>query len=609
MTWTDLNSACPPDQPGIEFLGETCLTFGVVRSKAGAIADALGAAGLKPGDIVAIATSHGASFYACFAACWSCGYPLAIIDPGAGLHELSRMLHKAAPTAFIADDEVLQRLTDNTKEILPRNTWRVGPFRPKTTLNSEAVTGRKALVSDYPSFDEFNSSTSVSVDAPGRGASAAYIIFTSGTTSSPKAVVVSRDSLRYHVDTLSRVFGYDQEARLLHYLPTHHTDGLVHGVAASLFMGMTVVHPGPFSALVNLEQALHVNNISHFLAVPTMLSIIRHSFGDRPELFQYGHFRNLISTAGNLDPKFWDEFQKFYGVRVSNFYGMTETVSGSLYCGPADDSYRIGTVGKPIDSQARIVDECGTPLAIGKVGELMISGKHLMSAYLGDPEITKTTITDGWLSTGDLFFQDADGFFHIVGRKKNIIKRGGITVYPEDIRRVLVKIPGIVEVEVVGIPDATFEEIIVVCAVVEDGLGADEIRTLCRQKLSPERRPDRVELLDRLPRGPSGKVQREALILKLGRITSQLTSRDAPMRSRVLNLAATVFATDPATLDEASSPNTVDNWDSFAGMEFVLALEQEFELRLSAPDIMRIRNIGQAIEVISRATRPNEMNA
>lgn len=583
------------------FVGETSLTFGEVQSKAGAIAHTLGEAGLKPGDVVAVATVRGAHFYTCFAACFSCGYPVAIIDPGAGLRELSLMLRKAAPSAVIADEELLQRLADSQEEIPSLNVLRVDRFEPYGTRSQTAAIGRSTFVSDYPSIDELNAPAVASVAISNRHALPAYMIFTSGTTSNPKAVIVSRHALQRNIATLSKIFGYDQDARLLHYLPTHHTDGLVHGVAASIFTGMTVVHPGPFDALVNLKQALRANEISHFLAVPAMLSIIRHTYDDCEELFLYDSFRHLISTAGYLDTKFWEEFQEFFGVRISNFYGMTETVSGSLYCGPDNESFRIGTVGKPIDAQVRIVDESGAVLPVEEIGELQIAGPHLMSEYLDDHSATRATIVDGWLSTGDLFRQDSDGFFHIVGRKKNVIKRGGITVYPEDIRRIVVGMPGVVEAEVIGLPNAMFEEIIVVCAVVQEGVDADDIRALCRRELAPERRPDRVELLDELPRGPSGKVQRDALISEFEWNKPHFTSGDGSLRSRVFDLATEIFACDLADLDDASSPDTLGNWDSFAGMEFVIALEQEFDFRLGAEDIMSIRNIGNALEVVSAA--------
>jgi long-chain acyl-CoA synthetase len=553
------------------------LTFGQATSKAGAIAHTLRQAGLKMGDAVAIATSRGSGFYACFAACYYSGFPVAIIDPAAGNRELGLLLQKAAPSAVIADDEVLQRLMDGMTQILPRHVWRLSMLY------------------------DVNGPDLAPVSLSRRGDLPAYMIFTSGTTSDPKAVVVSRRALQYHVATLARVFDYDSEARLLHYLPTHHTDGLVHGVAASLLTGMAVVHPGAFTVSVNLKETLRANKITHFLAVPAMLSMISRAYGDCEELFQYDGFRRLISTAGFLDRKFWQDFQDFFGVRVSNFYGLTETVSGSLYCGPDNETYRLGTVGKPIDARAQIVDEEGSAVPVEEIGELQVSGPHLMSGYLNDPAATRATMANGWFSTGDLFFQDGDGFYHFVGRKKNIIKRGGITVCPEDIRRVLVEMPAVVDAEVIGLPDEMFEEVIVVCAVVQDGVDADDIRTLCRHELAPERRPDRVVLLDNLPRGPSGKVQRNALVAMLQQTGPVVTGSDSSLRSRVMELAADVFATDCNALDDRSSPATVDNWDSYAGMEFVLALEQEFDLRLQAIDIMKIGSVGDALEVVSAA--------
>jgi long-chain acyl-CoA synthetase len=589
------------------FVGETALTFEEVQFKSGAIATALSTEGLRPGDSVAIATANRAGFYTCFAGCFASGFPVVVIDPAAGPQELRLMLHKAAPSALIADDDVLRSLTGSNGYPLPRIVWRVGPPLPKRTLSRWVSRGRKHSSTDWPSLDEIATTEAIPVSVSSREDLPAYIMFTSGTTSSPKAVVVSRGALRHHVDTLSRVFGYDENARLLTYLPIYHTDGLVHGVAASLLTGMTVVHPGPFSASTDIWQALRSNNISHFLAVPTILSIIRRTFGDRAQLFQYDGFRNVISTAGYLNAKFWQDFQEFFGVRVSNFYGMTETVSGSLYCGPDNDNYCFDTVGKPVDTEVRIVDEGGAILPPDKVGELQISGKHLMTGYLDDSVATKATIVDGWLSTGDLFFQNRDGFFHYVGRRKNIIKRGGITVYPEDIQRLLMDMPGVLKVEVIGLPDPMFEEIIVVCAVVEAGTGAEDLRAMCRHQLSPERQPDRIELMEHLPQGPAGKVLRAELVAILEERGKKPTSSHASLRTRVINLAAETFSTESAKLDETSSPDTVDGWDSFAGMEFVLALEREFDLRLSARDIMRLRNIGKALEIVSAGTNDGQI--
>ena len=585
------------------FIGETSLTYEEVHNKAAALAAALQKEGLRPGDPVAVATANRSGFYTSFAGCFAAGFPVVVIDPAAGYRELWLMLGKAAPAALIADEEVLEGFADDPDNRLPRVVLRVAAPSAKTRLLRWPLRSRKRAFSARPSLDDIFTSGARPVAEELKPESPAYIMFTSGTTSNPKAVVVSRSALQHHVDTLSSVFGYGQNARLLTYLPLHHTDGLIHGVAASLLKGMTVIHPGPFSATTDIEKTLREKSISHFLGVPTILSIILRTHGDRAGLFQYEEFRSVISTAGHLDEKLWKDFQENFGVRISNFYGMTETVSGSLYCGPADGLFRFGTVGKPADTDVRIVDQDGAQVAPEIVGELQISGRHLMTGYLDDDEATQAAIVDGWLSTGDLFSQDADGFFRIVGRKKNIIKRGGITIYPEDIQRMLLDMPGILEVEVVGLPDDIFEEIIVVCAVTEAGISPADVHQFCRQQLAAERYPDRVELMDQLPKGPSGKARRKELIAILKKSADSKTRPETSLRNRVISVAAETFSADSTELDEASSPDTVDGWDSFAGMEFVIALEKEFGMRLSPRDIMRMRNLGQALEIVS-----DEMN-
>lgn len=596
----------PSDRERLAYVGERSLTFGRAHTRARAIAHALGDAGLRPGETVALVTSHRVSLYTSVAACFLAGFPVAILDPEAASGELDRMLATAAPSAIIADDQVLTKLADGSAA-LPPNVWRTFPSA-RATSSQTAETGPSSTTSDHPLLDEIEAPNAASAPFSGGPDLPAYMVFTSGTTSSPKAVVVSRHALRQHVSTLSKVFDYDRDARLLLYLPSHHTDGMVHGIYTSLFTGMPVIHPGAFTPTVDLEKTLRAHRITHFLAVPAMLSIIKHRYRDRPDLFGYDEFRTLISTAGLLDEPLWAEFEALFDVRISNIYGLTETVSGSLFCGPGDESYRIGTLGKPVDAEVRIVDNAGVVLPPGKVGELQISGEHLMSGYLGDPGASGATINDGWLSTGDHFVEDADGFFHIVGRKKNIINRGGAIVYPEDIRRALVKMPGLLEVEVIGLPDPLFEEIIVVCAVVESGIDVETIRAHCVRELAPERRPDRVVLLAELPRGPSGKVQRDALIAALDSDDVQAATSARPIRDRVIELASGIFDVSVTSLDEASSPDTVDVWDSYAAMEFVLGLEREFSLRLSADDFTRIDSIGRAIEVVEERIRDGGEN-
>ena len=501
------------------------------------------------------------------------------------------MLEASSPTAIIADEPIVSRLdaVDAAK-------------KPSLVIRTSEISNSNSITRWLRRKREFSESSEPwSLGTVGRRKrkEPAYVIFTSGTTSRPKGVVVSRRALRYHVSTLAQVFNYGADARLLCYLPTHHTDGLVHGVAASLLTGMTIIHPGPFQQSSDVAADLRDNKITHFLAVPTMLAMIKRTLGDCSSLFQLDDFKCLASTAGYLDEKLWEDIENLFGIRLSNFYGMTETVSGSLYCGPDDASYRLGTLGKPVDADLRIIDENGSEVAVDTVGQLQISGKHMMTGYLDDTDATDAVLDSGWLSTGDLFRSDSAGFYYFAGRLKSIIKRGGITVYPEDIRKVVCAVPGVKEAEVVGLPNAVFEEIIAVAVIAEGSLNIDDIRISCNKRLAPERRPDVVEVLPELPRGPSGKVLQDELIATLTVVSAKGVAPDNSVSYQVVAVAAKTFSVDIRELDNSSSPESIENWDSYAGMEFVLALEKQFSLRLSARSIMQIDSIGKAIETIT----------
>lgn len=583
------------------------LSFAELRRQADAVARYWQAQGLVPGDRVALLTGEADVFYACFVACLAFGYTAVIVDPAAPATEAARMLARAKPESLVADGAALAAVSDEHPEVLPKAC--IAAHRATECGNGlwhkiRAFGRGKAPA--WPTFATLPHDGSERMPLPALSdALPAYVMFTSGTTSLPKAVVISRRALFQHLATLATVFDYGPDARMLHYLPLHHTDGLVHGPAAAITTGMTIVAAGTFSAdaVQNLPQALRDNRITHFLAVPTMLALIRRLLSERRDLFATDAFRHLISTAGYLREKQWADFEEHFGLRVSNFYGMTETVSGSLYCGPSESTYRRGSLGKPVDANLRIVASDGSIDLPGSEGELHIGGQHLMDGYLDDPEATSSVLSDGWLATGDFFRVDEDGYFHFVGRKKNIIKRGGTTVYPEDIQKLVADLPGVREVEVVGRPDADFEETIVVCAVVEPGMTENKIAAACAAGLAPERRPDQIVILDSLPRGPSGKVRRDALLAQLDAPAAAIEMNGDGQRNlecRVIEVAADVFSMESDAIDATSTPDSLANWDSFAHLQLVLSLEKKFGIRMTPKDVMQLRSIGHAVDIVAR---------
>ncbi|MGD9904324.1 MAG: AMP-binding protein [Vicinamibacterales bacterium] len=581
--------------------GQPALSGVELTRRAGAVAAALRHAGVVAGQPVALATADPAAFVTALTACLASGFPAVVIDPLAAGDELRRMFARAAPAAAVVDGAVAPAVAEAGENaavpLLVAGGAAAGRSGPGDWLpwrRSRRTTARWSL--DAVSTDGADLHWA-EID---EGATA-YVMFTSGTTSTPKGVVISRRALFRHMHTLAAVFGYGPDATLLHYLPMHHTDGLVHGPVAALLTGMHVVRPGLFTSQTapGLPALLAGQRITHFLAVPTILSMVLRLFADRADLFRTPSFRHVVSTAGYLPEALWEKFETTFGVRLSNFYGMTETVSGSLYCGPDDASYRRGTLGKPVDCRLRLVDDQSTACPPGVVGRLQIAGDHLMDGYLADPGATAAVLHDGWLDTGDLCRLDADGCYVFAGRRKAVIKRGGITVHPEDVRRVIAALDWVRDVEVIGVDDPTFEQIIVVCAVVDDGRDAAAIHAECAGRLAPERRPDRVVLMADLPRGPSGKVRLDALLERVSAAPPAETAAVSVL-DVVRSVAAGLLQVDPSTITAATTPDDVPSWDSYAQIELAMALERRFGLRFTPKELMQMRSIGHVVAMIAR---------
>jgi long-chain acyl-CoA synthetase len=430
----------------------------------------------------------------------------------------------------------------------------------------------------------------------------AYVLFTSGTTARPKGVRISRMALLSHLKTLTHQLGYGPGCRLLNILPFNHTDGLIHGWATAWCNGATCLRPLKFEygRIPDLFDAVYTWRATHFILVPTILSLlIRHGKGYR-DAFNTTDFRFIVSSAGPLFADLWQRFETRFGVRVCNIYGLTETVVGGLFSGPDESTFRHGSIGKPIDCDVRLVDDNGHDVPEGKSGELIMAGTHIMTGYLFDRHTTDAVLEQGWFHTGDLARRDADGFYYIVGRKKNIIITGGQNVQPEEVNAVLQGIDGIEDSVVFGIEDETFGETVAALVVPEPGKSLDPegIAKVCREKLSAYKVPRTIELVDTLPRTPSGKVRideaRKAIIEFLRESDHQYTETD----SKVIQAAARAFNTTARMLSADSKPNVTDGWDSLSHMLLCLELENTFNIKLRATDIIGIKSLGDAQELV-----------
>jgi long-chain acyl-CoA synthetase len=540
--------------------------------------------GLAPGMRVVLATRDDLVHAAVFLALLRCGITAVVLNPESRATELATLLDAADPSALVVDARLAER-------ILPEQLKPLTVF----SLDDAAGAGLDALLAS-----EVPGTPPPQVDPE----STAYILFTSGTTSRPKGVEISHRALFAQMGTFVRQYGFGPRTRLMNLLPLHHTDGLTQGVVVAACAGATLLRPMRIRVyqVGEIVDACHELRATHLVAVPSLLALMM-SLGERyHDALRTDWFRFVISTAAYLDPGLWQRFEDTFGVPIVNVYGLTETVCETTYCGPDAATRRIGTIGKPVDAELRIVDERGMPVAPGAEGELAVRGPHVMTGYFRQPEETAKVLRDGWFHTGDLATVDADGFYRIVGRKKDVIITGGINVYPEDVNDVLRTVPGIVDAATIGLPDDRWGEIVV------SGLAAgaggrpseEDIAAHFLKHASPEKLPREFHFFDDLPRGPAGKVVKAELarLIAERRAATRHESHAGGLRERVLQVAAQAFKCPAAGLTEAATAQTVEGWTSLAHVEFLMALEQEFSFTMQPEDILRIDSIGDAVALV-----------
>ena len=343
-------------------------------------------------------------------------------------------------------------------------------------------------------------------------------------------------------------------------------------------------------------------NVSHVITVPAVLNIIQSLPEEFDDCFTGNDFKFLISTAGFLEEQLWLTIESRFNIQITNVYGLTETVSQAIFCGPEQSSRRMGTIGKPIGCIAKIVDVEGNEVNIGDSGELLLKGDLIMNGYFRNEEATSSVLQDGWFATGDLATLDDEGFYRIVGRKKNMINRTGLALYPEDITTVLLGVNGINEATTVGLPDPFLEEVVVSCVVLAASvnLSENEIIAYCREHLAPEKIPNHIVFFDSFPYGPAGKIEIQKVKKQAQQYLSGAeTSTSGSVMEQTFALAASIFKTPINELKPESTQETLVGWDSLGQLQLVVALEKHFNISLSARDVMNIKSLENAVEIVN----------
>ncbi len=484
--------------------GDTGWTYRDLDDRARRLAAGLLDLGIRPGQHVALLFANQPDFTLCYFACHYAGLVVVPLNVMLTAEEIGFHLDDADVVALLVADDLLPAA--------------------RTAL-ARAETCKHLVVGLGPREDTLlppGTELVEALSAPGRPPVAepaatgpddtAVILYTSGTTGRPKGAELTHFNLYWNAHYVARHFLADGPPPVsLAALPFFHSFGQTAVQNATFVAGGTVVLLPRFDAGAALAL-IDRHRVSYFAGVPTMYFGLLH----HPEATRYdlSSLRRCISGGAAMPVEVLREFDRRHGVDILEGYGLSETSPVASQNRP-DRPKKPGSIGLPLRGvEFRLVGDDGRTIEAPEVpGEIWIRGPVVMKGYYKRPEATADTVRDGWLRTGDVAQRDADGFYFIVDRKKDMVIRGGYNVYPREIEEVLYGHPAVMEAAVIGVPEPRLGEEVKAVVVLKRGAGvtAEELIAYCRSRLAAYKYPRRVEFVAALPKGPTGKILKRML--------------------------------------------------------------------------------------------------
>jgi long-chain acyl-CoA synthetase len=356
----------------------------------------------------------------------------------------------------------------------------------------------------------------------------AVILYTSGTTGTPKGAELTHDNLSRNAEIAGTLFDLGPDAVTLGALPLFHSFGQTCALNATIAAGGTLTLIPRFDPAKALE-IIQRDQVSVFEGVPTMYAAMLNLPGR--ERYDASSLRVCASGGAAMPVEVMRGFEEAFHCKVLEGYGLSETSPVASFNHP-DRERKPGSIGTPIAGvEMKVVSEEGEDLPAGEVGEIVIRGHNVMKGYWNRPDATAEAITEGgWFHTGDMARVDEEGYFFIVDRKKDLIIRGGYNVYPREIEELLYEHPAVREAAVIGVPHPELGEEIGACVALRDGhvASAGDLQAFVKEQVAPYKYPRQIWFVDELPKGPTGKIlKREIAAPGAGASEPDAASRSA----------------------------------------------------------------------------------
>lgn len=504
------------------------LSYRRLKDQVDRLATALAAMGVARGDRVAIQLPNIPQFVIAYYAIQSLGAVAAPTNPTYTPREIEHQWNDAGCVVAILLDVLYEGKVKAMRDRLPVRDYIVASIPeylgfPLNLLAPLQLRRQKpplvATVTPGPGVHLFRKLIDATPPRPPqvtlRMDDLSTLVYTGGTTGVSKGAALTHANLSSNLQQMRAWFARAEDGRevVISALPYYHSFGLTVCMNLAVGLGAQNVLIANPRITRDILKSIARHRVTLFAAAPVMFQ----SICDHPDVtrFDLSSVRFCNSGSAPLSVDVLKRFEHMTGGKIAEGYGLTET-SPVTHCNPLYGTRKLGSIGVPLPStDARVVDpESGTKdVPPNEVGELIIQGPQVMQGYWQKPAETAQMIRDGWLYTGDLCRVDEEGYCFVVGRKKDMILCSGFNVYPDEIDRVLMSHPAILEAATIGVPDAKRGETVKSFVVVRPGstLTVDQVLAFARENLAPYKVPRMIEFRDSLPRSPLLKVLRREL--------------------------------------------------------------------------------------------------
>lgn len=490
------NSKISPKKDAILYY-DRIISYGELDSMVKKLADGLRKIGIMPGDRVLLALENCPEFVISYYAILSIRSIAVPVNPQYTTNEFSVIMANALPRAVITAENLAPLFNKISSEIPIEK----GIISIRSTGNQGSLSFEKVLESGSADF---------AAEKPGRD-EVAILMYTAGNTGTPKGAMLTHHNLFSNATTFAQCCKITPSDRSLLIAPAYHAAAQTCVMNATLISGAPIVIHDGWRGPVPLLESIQNDRITFYFGPPTMYALLV----EYPDIEKYDlkSWRYALTGAAPASPDIFKKFENKFGFQLKEGYGLTETSPVTTIM-PLDTTGKTGSIGLPIPGvEVKIVDYEDREVPVNQIGEIIVRGPNVMKGYYNRSEETNWVMRNGWFHTGDLAYADSEGYLYIVDRKKDLIIRGGLNIYPKEIEEVLYSHPAVFDAAVIGVPDPIMGEEVMAFVLLREGekVTPEEIQEFCSSKLAKYKIPKHIRFVENLPKTTSGKLLKKEL--------------------------------------------------------------------------------------------------